>query len=346
VNCAPGTFYVKDNMIITTGVPTGFLRTKKQYENFIAEFDWMHVPPKPGAVGNSGFFVWADPIPAKGTGYTRGIEVQVLVNLEKKDYYTSQGDLFSIWGATCVPDRPHPHGWERCLPSENRTKGEREWNHYRVEGKDGRLTLAVNGKVVSGVSKCNPRKGYLALESEGSECRFKNLKIKELPSTNPTPKETADVDKGFKSLYTGVDLSGWKDNPDNKGHWQPRDWQLVSDGKGKTLRTQKKNFGDYELICDWNLDRKLGPKADPLAEEKSAGIYLHDDQNPVYLRLQGDWHRYHIRVKGGRVTVHLDGKEIAKDVQQPATTRGSIGLFNHGAPVHFANVFIRELPKE
>ena len=81
VNCAPSTFYVKDNEIITTGKPTGYLRTARQYENFIAEFDWMHVPPKPGAVGNSGFFVWADPIPAVGTGYTRGIEVQVLVNL-------------------------------------------------------------------------------------------------------------------------------------------------------------------------------------------------------------------------------------------------------------------------
>src|SRR5579859_8148258 len=54
VNCAPGTFYVKDNEIITTGKPTGYLRTEKQYENFIAEFDWKHVPPKPDEVGNSG----------------------------------------------------------------------------------------------------------------------------------------------------------------------------------------------------------------------------------------------------------------------------------------------------
>src|SRR5271169_5475814 len=61
VNGAPGTFFVKDNMIITTGKPTGYLRTDKQYENFIAEFEWMHVPPGPKEVGNSGFFVWADP---------------------------------------------------------------------------------------------------------------------------------------------------------------------------------------------------------------------------------------------------------------------------------------------
>src|SRR5436190_10716212 len=189
VNCAPGTFFVKDNQTITTGKPTGYLRTAKQYENFIAEFEWMHVPPKPDAVGNSGFFVWADPIPAVGTPYTRGIEVQVLVNLEKKDAYTSQGDLFSIWGATCKPDRPHPMGWARCLPSENRCKGEYEWNHYKVIANNGVLKLHVNGKEVSGVYECNPRKGYLALESEGSECRFKNLKIKELPSTNPPSSE-------------------------------------------------------------------------------------------------------------------------------------------------------------
>src|SRR5437660_12847451 len=111
VNCAPGTFFVKDNMIITTGKPTGYLRTDKQYENFVLEFEWFHAPSPKGAVGNSGLFVWGDPIPAMGTGYSRSIEVQVFVNLESRDkktgklVYTSQGDLFSIWGAKCKPDR-------------------------------------------------------------------------------------------------------------------------------------------------------------------------------------------------------------------------------------------------
>lgn len=265
VNCAPETFFVKDGMIITTGKPTGFLRTDRQYENFILEFDWMHVPSAPGAVGNSGLFVWGDPLPAVGSGYTRGIEVQVLVNLEYRDKKTgavtasSHGDLFSIWGAKCVPDRPHPLGSERCLPSENRAKGANEWNHYRVEAKDGVIKLAVNGKVVSGVSKCNPRKGYLALESEGSECRFKNLMIKELPSSNPAAAETANVAKGFRSLYTGLDLRGWKADPGHKGHWQPRDWRLNYDGKStakdKNLWTEKE-YGDFELICDWRWSGK------------------------------------------------------------------------------------------
>src|SRR5579862_8010937 len=68
VNCHPSTFFVRDGMVITTGKPTGFLRTDRQYENFILEMDWLHVNTK--EIGNSGLFVWGDPVPAKGTGYT------------------------------------------------------------------------------------------------------------------------------------------------------------------------------------------------------------------------------------------------------------------------------------
>ncbi len=255
VNCDKSTWSVRDGMIVTSGHPTGFMRTDKQYENFIMEFDWRHMPKPLTAVGNSGLFVWGDPIPAIGTGYTRGIEVQVLVNLEKEGFYTSHGDLFSIWGATCTPDRPHPNGWDRCLPSERRCKGAGEWNHYRVEAVDGTIKLAVNGKFVSGVSKCNPRKGYLALESEGSECHFKNLKIKELPTSNPKPSEVADLAKGFTSIYSGLNLEGWKADPKNKGAWTPRDFVLDYNGKGTDLWTEKE-YGDFEMVVDWRFPAK------------------------------------------------------------------------------------------
>src|SRR6476660_8633022 len=69
VNCHPSTFYVKDGMIVTSGQPTGYLRTERQYENFVMEVDWMH--QNKTKVGNSGIFVWGDPLPAVGTGYTR-----------------------------------------------------------------------------------------------------------------------------------------------------------------------------------------------------------------------------------------------------------------------------------
>ena len=178
VNCAPATFTARDGMIVCTGKPTGLLRTAKMYENFVLELEWKHLKEK----GNSGLFVWSDPLPVPGSPFCRAIEVQILDGRNTEDY-TSHGDVFAIQGATCKPDRPHPKGWPRCLPSEQRCKPAGEWNHYRVECNDGVLKLAVNGKVVSGVSACKPRKGYIHLESEGAVCHFRNIRIKEMAST-------------------------------------------------------------------------------------------------------------------------------------------------------------------
>src|SRR5882762_6361313 len=171
VNCAPSTWSMRDNMIFCTGIPTGVLRTSRQYENFILEADWMHL--KNG--GNSGMFVWGGALPICGQPFTQAVECQVLDG--------NHGDVFAIQGATFVPDRPHPKGWMRCLPSESRANPAGQWNHYRVECRDGRVSLAVNGKVVSGGSNCVPRKGFICLESEGSECHFRNIRIHELPSS-------------------------------------------------------------------------------------------------------------------------------------------------------------------
>jgi hypothetical protein len=375
VNCHPDTFFVKDEMIITTGKPTGYLRTAKHYENFIAEFDWMHIPPKPGEVGNSGFFVWADPIPAIGTGYSRGIEVQVLVNLTYKDKKTgavtatSHGDLFSIWGATCVPDRPHPTGWARCLPSENRAKGENEWNHYRVEAKDGVIKLAVNGKVVSGVSKCSPRKGYLALESEGSECRFRNLKIKELPSTNPKPEEIADEDKGFKAIYNGLDLANFKSEEGLEDHWKPNDCQLHHDGLSAWDSSNlyvAKPYSDCEIIVDWSLPAsdKKGRKAATILRETEnymLTVSVGADGRLILLENVGDqseflvdkvvtvnspdkWNRLTASLKAGKLTLSINNKPVIEGLAlKNMPDRGEIGLMNSGTPVDFANLLIREL---
>jgi hypothetical protein len=275
VNCAPKTFTVRDKMIITTGVPLGFLRTARQYENFILEMEWKHLKKK----GNSGLFIWTDALPAPGVPYPRGVEVQILDGINTKDY-TSHGDIFSIHGATLKPDRPHPSGWMRCLPSERRSKPAGQWNHYRVECKSGVIKLAVNGKVVSGVSQVNPRKGYICLESEGSECHFRNLRIKELPSTDPKPKEVAEKDRGFRSLYTGVDLSGWKQEAGHKGHWQPKDWTLNYDGKSKAgdLWTEME-YGDVEMICDWHWTAKPVKVKRPVI--LSSGEYATDKNGKV-----------------------------------------------------------------
>jgi hypothetical protein len=266
VNVAPTTFSVRDGMIVSTGKPTGTMRTERMYENFVMEVEWRHMQP----MGNAGVFIWGDPITFPGQPFSRGIEVQVLDG-RNSEAYTSHGDIFPIWGATMMPDRPHPSkNSQRCLPSEWRCKPSPEWNHYRITCNDGVIKLAVNGKEVSGGSMCKPRKGYICLESEGSECHFRNLKIAELPSTNPSPEETAEEYKGFVPLYTGLDLAGWRQVSGQEGHWQPKDWILHYDGKceaaaarDKHLWTEKE-YGDFEMIVDWRFPAKSVKKKYPV----------------------------------------------------------------------------------
>ena len=88
--------------------------------------------------------------------FTKGMEIQIIDRDHPQGIATRHGDVFAIHGATFVPDKPHPQGWMRSLPSEKRVKPQGEWNHYRVESRDGVVTLAVNGKVVSGGSAANP----------------------------------------------------------------------------------------------------------------------------------------------------------------------------------------------
>lgn len=257
VNCAANTFTVRDGMVVSTGIPTGILRTARQYENFILELEWKHLQPG----GNAGLFVWSDGITAPGVPFSRSIEVQILDGRNTENY-TSHGDIFPIHGARMKPDRPHPTGSDRCLPSERRCKPAGEWNHYRVHCQDGVVKLSVNGKEVSGGSGCSPRKGFICLESEGSECHFRNIRIQELPSANPRPEEMAEAAEGFRPLYTGIDLAGWKSVKGNEGHWKPRDWILAYDGQSEAADRNDKNlwteqeFGDFILICDWRFTGK------------------------------------------------------------------------------------------
>jgi hypothetical protein len=273
VNCALSTWTVRKDekgepYILCSGVPTGVLRTEKAYENFILDMEWMHEQEP----GNAGLFVWSDPICARGVPFTRSVEVQVMLTPDYVDdqgrtLYTGQGDIFSIHGARMTPERPHPAGWERCLPSERRTKGAGEWNHYRVTCRDGTIALEVNGAKVSGGTGITPRAGYICLESEGTPIRFRRIRIQELPPAEPAipAGQRAAADEGFRALFDGT-LGGWEERgggiappaADAKGsapaadaaHWTVRDWVLAFDGKGKDLWSQR-SFKDFEMIVDW-----------------------------------------------------------------------------------------------
>jgi sialate O-acetylesterase len=290
VNTGPSTWKVKDGMIACSGVPTGVLRTTKQYESFILEMEFRHLV----SGGNAGLFVWSDALCAKGQPFTRSIEVQVMDGREG-DWYTSDGDIFPIHGATMTPENPRKTGGSRAFPTEKRMNLSPNWNHYRVECVNGTISLAVNGKVVTRGKDISPRKGYVCLESEGSPIDFRNIKIKELPPASPAISESqiATADEGFVSLFNGENFDGWKYTDVHRDHWKINDWTLAFDGQGDHLWSSR-SFKDFTLICDWrwtgkgeDVDRPVilpsgeqdknpdgSPKTVKVKDAGDSGIYL------------------------------------------------------------------------
>jgi hypothetical protein len=255
---APETFAARDGMIVTSGLPVGTLRTEKMYENFIIELEWRHLT----AGGNSGLFIWADGLPEVGGHFSRGIEIQMLDpgydRPGKNSGYTTHGDIFAVNGASLTVAGRISRNGKRSFPMEDRTHPSPAWNHYRVVANDGEIRLSVNGKEVTLAKQASPRKGYLMLEAEGAPVEFRNLRIKELPSTDPQAAEIAQEAEGFVPLFNSLDLRGWKIPEGDQGHWKvvqeviDYDAQSQAPGKDKSLWSEEE-YGDFQLIVDWRI---------------------------------------------------------------------------------------------
>jgi hypothetical protein len=348
VNCAPDTWTVRDGMIHSSGKPICELRTARMFENFILELEYQHLDPQ----GNAGVFIWGDALTATGQPFVRAIEVQVLDG-RNTDNYTSHGDVFAIHGARMTPDRPHPGGWMRSLPSERRARPAGEWNHYRITGRNGTLKLAVNGKEVSGGYDITPRKGYIHLESEGGRVLYRNLRIKELPSeATLAPDQIAQADEGFISIYSGVDFAGWQFPKGHDGHWVAKDWVIAYDGRSaaedKNLWTIKA-YGDFSLILDWRWMDDAAPAVASLPI-RFDGVELPDETRNaigsalVSTTVKDRWHRAIVTKRTGRLTIAVDGKNVLQDTPVPGLDRsGRIALRDNGRSVEFASLFIKSL---
>lgn len=321
VNCAPETWTVKDGLLHCDGLPTGALRYDRQFENFILELEWRHL--KPG--GNGGVFIWSGPLSAPGQPFLRAIEVQVLDHAYgKSDWFTTHGDVFPIHGSSMKPFGRH--NGQRSFPSEERSKGSPEWNHYRITCQDGVLKLAVNGKDVSGGEECVWRKGYIALESEGGTVDWRNIRLKELPGGKATPEQTAPLADGSVSLYDGRSLRGWTASPG--AQWKPADWELASPANGGTLTLDKK-LNDFRLQFDVRGEAKEGTGSLPVLVN---GKHLPGTAS-------GKWTRYTVTRKGTSLQCSADGQEGATATIEPGPIE--IALSTESA-VRLASIYVKE----
>ncbi|HET6880501.1 MAG TPA: DUF1080 domain-containing protein [Pirellulales bacterium] len=190
VNCDSDTWSWKEGVIHCTGKPVGVMRSQTPYTNFELVVEWRHLQ----SGGNSGVFVWGtkESLDALKPGeLPMGIEVQVLDHGfkeqyekrsgKKADWFTTHGDVFPTKAAKMTPFEPKAPSGQRSFPRKELSKGVGQWNHYYVRAINGEVRLWVNGEEVSGGRDCDPRSGYLCLESEGAPVEFRNLRLRELP---------------------------------------------------------------------------------------------------------------------------------------------------------------------
>lgn len=329
VNTPAATWSVKDEMLICTGRPTGEIRTDRMYQNFILEVEWRHLVPG----GNAGIFVWADDITARGVPFHRSVEIQVLENSYGQSRgHTTHGDIFPIHGATMTPI--NGRGGSRAFPTEERSKPSPEWNHYRIECRDGAVSLSVNGKLVTRGADASPRKGYICIESEGGVVHYRNMKIQELPETPIADEHVAVAARGFRSLYTGLNLDGWDAPEASRKHWQVQDWILAYDGKSAAAATltSTEPLADREFIVD------VRP-GEGFQTVSIAGQVLSREQ------LTGDgWARIVAAVRNDTMALSINGKPLDATRSVAADqTRFSISATGAAA---FANFYARELTGE
>ena len=198
------------------------------------------------------------------------------------------------------------------------------------------------------------------------------------PDDNKTPE-------GFTALFNGKNLTGWQglvELPDRDKltpeqlakkqeeanrkylpHWKVVDGILTYDGKGQSLQTAK-DYGNFELYVDWKIGKKgdsgIYLRGNPQVQiwdnpEGSGGLYNNKKHPSKPLAFAdkpvGEWNRFHIIMKGDRVTVYLNGKKVVDGTPlenfwqpgKPLPAKGPIELQHHGDRLWFKNIYIKEL---
>ena len=210
-----------------------------------------------------------------------------------------------------------------------------------------------------------PPEGFTALFNGKNLTGWKGLLNS--PNDNPikraalTPKQRAEAQQ--------------EADDDMRAHWRVENGEIVFDGMGRSLCTAK-DYADFEMIVDWKIPAhgdsgiylRGSPQVqiwDPFTQpvghgaEVGSGAFYNNQKNPskplkVADKPIGEWNRFRIIMAGEKAHVYLNGELVTRDTAlenywdrtQPIFPSGQIELQNHGGPLWFKNIYIRELNSE
>jgi hypothetical protein len=267
-------YMVEDGAIVCT--PQGkALMTEGTFANYVLDFEFLLAP---GANNGLGIHY-----PGTGDGAYTGMEIQILEDSHPKykdlKDYQFHGSLYTLAAA-----------------KRGALKPPGEWNQQRVTVMGPALKVEVNGQLIlraniddlavkhpdhKGVKR---RAGHIAFLGHGDRVAFRNIHIGELP---PVANEESVKTAGFKQIFDGKTLTGWKHTPDTT-NWFASQGILKHDGKPGAIKDlwTEKSYRDFMLVFDWRWSGR-GPlmkrplvqpdgseKGEAEVEEFDSGIYL------------------------------------------------------------------------
>jgi hypothetical protein len=328
-------FYVNDGAIVvheSAGFPT-WLRSARQYENFDfrGEFfvkGWL----------NSGIYLHA---PEHGRNIWCGMKINIFHQVDEKPAPESMGSIFPL-----VP------------PLKVNVKNKGEWNTFRILTDWPRLRVWTNGEPVHDLDletvpelRHRLRSGYLGLESLSYPIRFRNLRVRELPSK-----------VAWTPIYeTPPDFTKWHIS-EGKPVFQALGGVLHSDGVGHFATNEK--FRDFELQMyvrhAWHHN---GGVLFRTAGQGSRGrhyeIQLHDVEGAhyptgslytykraLYPHIEpGQWWLLQLRVKDNTCLVRINGETVLEYDRLENLEEGPIELQAHDAGrwTEYKHILIRRI---
>lgn len=173
-------FIIRDGNLVSLGTPQGHLITDEVYENYRLNITYRFV----GEPGNCGILVHASTPRALYDMFPKSIEVQMM--------HENAGDFWCIVEDIEVPDMETRRGpkknWGITEGKERRivnlTDGSEnppgEWNNMVIECRGNSIKVWVNDDLVNHGVNATASKGNIAIQAEGSEVEFREVKLTKL----------------------------------------------------------------------------------------------------------------------------------------------------------------------
>ena len=287
-----------------------------------------------------------------------GGEIEVYMN----GYLVTRADVSKFKGDGDTPDH-------REHPGLHNAKGHIGWCGHSspVKWKNIRIReLPDDAKMgeVSPWQSMEPPAGFKACFNGSPKQLATNWKgvTPEEQFDNPFVRQAATPEK--RALMQKIANLGMAN------HWSVRNGNLFFDGfRGGYSLATKEDYADFEMWCDWRTmsvtgDSGLYLRGSPQVQIwdahnqwgiGSGGLYNNkknpDKPSKIADRPVGDWNRFHVIMRGEKVTVWLNGELVVDDVtlenywdrSKPIFPKEQIELQCHGDPIEWRNVFIREL---